>query len=122
MDYNHFDQPPIRRAPVGNSMESAAMVLAIISIVGCSCFYLSIPAGAIAAILGLLSRGGKMEFNDRQKLAIALGIAGIVITISFYTISFVRAYLEYGSIRGIIDATAQYTGVTYEQLMEMLGY
>ena len=61
-------------------MKSAALTLSVLSIVTCSCCYLSIPMGALAIVFALLSRGGKMQLDSKMKLCILLALVGILLT------------------------------------------
>ena len=73
-----------------HGMETAALVLALISISTCTCIYLSIPLGALAVMFALLSKGGETTLNSKSKLALCLGIAGMVLTVLLYTFSFLN--------------------------------
>lgn len=103
------------------SMEKAALVLSIVSIVSCLYFYVSIPAGALAIILGLLSRGGNTELGQRAKIGTTIGIFSIVFTIIIYTISISYAFYQYGTLENIINAYSQYTGISYEDFLQLLS-
>ena len=105
---------PVRPRP--NHMETAALVLGIISAATCSCCYLSIPLAALAIVLALLSRGGKMKLSQKAKIAIILAIVGLVLTVILYTISFYIAFSEFGDIEGILRAYCEMYGLDYEAL------
>ena len=101
-----------------HGMETAALVLALISISTCTCIYLSIHLGALAVMFALLSKGGETALNSKSKLALCLGIAGMVLTALLYTFSFLTLLREYGSLQGIMDAYTQMTGIDYNELIE----
>ena len=101
-----------------HGMETVALVLALISISTCTCIYLSIPLGALAVMFALLSKGGETALNSKSKLALCLGIAGMVLTALLYTFSFLTLLREYGSLQGIVDAYTQMTGIDYNELIE----
>ena len=101
-----------------HGMETAALVLALISISTCTCIYVSIPLGALAVMFALLSKGGETTLNSKSKLALCLGIAGMVLTALLYTFSFLTLLREYGSLQGIVDAYTQMTGIDYNELIE----
>lgn len=65
-------------------LATASIALGIVSIVTFCCLYAALPCGALAIILGLLSRGGEMTFSTTGKIGIILGIVGLVITIALY--------------------------------------
>lgn len=63
----------MNQAPQRNYMDkrstglaTASIALGIVSIVTFCCLYAALPCGALAIILGLLSRGGEMTFSHRQ--------------------------------------------------------
>ena len=99
-----------------NYMEIAALALGIASLATCSCCYISIPAGALAIVLGLLSRGGKMKLSSKAQIGIILAAVGIILTVVFYGISFYLAILEYGSIEGILRESCETLGLDFEAL------
>lgn len=61
-------------------MATAALILGIISLVSSCCFYLSIPMGALAILLALLSRGSLRKFSSQAKSGMILGIVGLAAT------------------------------------------
>ena len=92
-NYGPHDNIPYSKQNYGNQpkpncMETFALSLGILSIVTCSCCYLSLPMGAIAILLALLSRGGNMKLGSKAKLAITVGVIGIVITLIMYAVCF----------------------------------
>jgi len=101
-------------------MESAALALGILSLVLCSCFYLSIPFGALAIILATLGRGADITFTNKQRIAIILGIAGIVVTILFYAYAVYTALVTYGGIDGVLKAYSEMSGISYSDLLDLL--
>ena len=61
-EYNYDYNPnpePLDPEPAHSSMETAAIILGILALVGSTCFYLSIPCAAVGILLALLSRGRK---------------------------------------------------------------
>lgn len=104
-----------------HAMETAALVLAVISIATCTCIYFSIPLGALAVIFALLSKGGETSLNSKSKLAFWLGIAGIAITTIIYAFSIITLLREYGSIDGILNAYSQMTGIDYSDLIQEMN-
>ncbi|MFQ9394636.1 MAG: hypothetical protein ACLR2E_12115 [Lachnospiraceae bacterium] len=61
-DYNYDYNPnpePLDPEPAHSGMETAAIILGILALVGSTCFYLSIPCAAVGILLALLSRGRK---------------------------------------------------------------
>lgn len=111
---NNFIPPvPNKRSA---KMETAAMVLGIISLSTCSCLYASLVCGALAIILALLSRGGENTMGTHAKIGLALGIAGLVLTILFYAFAFAVAIETYGSLEGILRAYCDMYGFDFEEL------
>ena len=122
MDQNHNPyENPYANMPYGiykkpNYMETAALVLGVLSIVTCSCIYGAFIFGGLAIVLALLSSGGKMKLGSKAKLAIILAIAGVIITIVFYAVCFYIAILEYGSLEELLRATCEMAGYDFDAL------
>ena len=111
---NNFVPPvPNKRS---EKMETAAMILGIVSLTTCSCLYISIVCGALAIILALLSKGGENTMGSRAKIGLGLGIAGLVLTILLYTFAFAVAIETYGSLEGILRAYCDMYGFDFEEL------
>lgn len=101
-------------------METAAMVLGIISLATCSCLYISIVCGALAIILALLSRGGQNTFSTHAKIGLWLGIAGLILTVVLYATAFIVAFQTYGDLEGILKAYCDMYGLDYEEFYQEL--
>jgi hypothetical protein len=63
-----------------NGLATAALVFAILSLLGGMIFYFSVPCAMLAILFALLSRGNGKMFS-RCKAAIVLGIVGAVSSI-----------------------------------------
>lgn len=116
--YTNYEFPDTGRS--SERMQIAAMALGILSVASCTCLYLSIPCGALAVILGVLSRGGQMRFGSKAQIGIFLGLVGLCLTILLFMGSFLYALQEYGSIEGILKAYAEMNGLDYEKMMQQL--
>ena len=129
MNYNPYENPnnnssgpnpfPAYQPPVvvrGNAMEAIAMFLGSSSLILCSCLYLSIPMGAMAVLFALLSRGGGTTLSSKAKTALCLGIAGIIVTAAFYSISIYVAIQEAGSLEELLRETCEMYGYDFETL------
>ena len=103
------------------TMDNVAIVLGGISIASCFLLYISIPVGALAIIIGVLSRGGEMTFTRNAKVGITLGALGLFITITFYVSACLYLFKTYGSIEGILQAYADLLGISYEDVLEMFS-
>ena len=98
-DENTYEYEP---RPRRNPMATAALVFGILSLVTSLMIYLSIPCGALAVILALLSRTDK-PMRKKAKSGLICGICGmlatVIITVSaFYYVlsdSGMRSFLEY---------------------------
>jgi predicted histidine transporter YuiF (NhaC family) len=99
------------------SMATAAMILGIISLVTCTCLYISVICGGLAILLALLSKGGELTLSRNAKLALGLGIAGLCTTVVLYAISFAMIIGEYGSLEAYLKAYLQDYGMSLEDLM-----
>lgn len=115
---NQYQRGPNKRS---TAMETAALVLGIISVSTCSCIYLSIACGALSVIMALLSKGGANSISERAKIGLILGVAGMIITVIFYASAFVVVMNEYGSIDNVMKAFADMNGMSYEELMEQFN-
>ena len=71
------------------SMRFAATVLGIISIFSFMMIYISVPLGALAIILALLSRGSEKRLG-KAKTAVSLGAAGILASCAITGFAFYR--------------------------------
>ena len=60
MNDHDYNQNP---EPAHSGMETAAIILGILALIGSTCFYLSIPCAAIGILLALLSRGRKEQLE-----------------------------------------------------------
>lgn len=101
-------------------METAAMVLGIVSLATCTCLYVSIVCGALAIILALLSRGGQDCLSTHAKIGLGLGIAGLALTILLYATAFWVAFSTYGDLEGILRAYCDMYGLDYEEFYQEL--
>ena len=97
-------------------METAAMVCGIASIVCCTCIYFSLIFGAMAIILGLLSRGGGYHMNDKAIVGTALGGTGLGFTFMVYLASAVILVTAYGGIAQLSDAYEEMSEMTTQEL------
>ena len=72
-----------------SSLRSAAMILAVISLISFLMVYISVPLGAIAIILALLSKG-QDEVTGKHKTIIALAAAGMCASTALTGFAFYR--------------------------------
>lgn len=72
-----------------SSLRSAAMILAVISLISFLMVYISVPLGAIAIILALLSKG-QDEVTGKHKTIIALAAAGMCTSTALTGFAFYR--------------------------------
>lgn len=86
-DYNQNPEPSSPE-PSHSGMETAAIILGILALVGSTCFYLSIPCAAIGILLALLSRGRKAHLSSRAKTGLCISAAGLILTVGLtsYTV------------------------------------
>lgn len=82
-------QPP-------NNMATASMVLGIIALVTCCCYYTVFPLGGLAILFGLLSRP-EGRFAGQAKAGMIMGAIAIVMVVVFWGAIFVLAYRDIGS-------------------------
>lgn len=120
--YEDFYGPNERRLADKSSpgMELASLFLGAVAIMSCTCLYLSLPCGALAVILGVLSRGGQMQYGPRAQTGITLGCIALLTTLLIYGIAIAVLLQRYGSIEGILQASSELAGMDYEELMREL--
>jgi len=72
-----------------SAMRSAAMVLAVISILSSMMIYISIPLGAVAIVLAFLSRGNRKTLG-KAKTAVTVAAAGMIASTAITGYAFYR--------------------------------
>lgn len=90
-----------------NGMSTASLVMGIISLVLCCCFYVSIPLGALGILFAILSKGKDQTMCGRSKTGLGLSIAGLVLTI-LLTIGMLVANLTYMGSDGFSRQMKEY--------------
>ena len=103
-----------------NYFEIGSLICGIISLVGCTFFYISYIFGALAILFALLSRGGQMKLTPRARVGLILGIAAIVLSTVITIAAFIWALEQYGSMEGIIQEFCNLYGYDYEEFMNQL--
>lgn len=96
--------------------ETAALTLGILSIVCCTCIYLSIVLGALAIIFALLSKGGTTSMSTKALISLILGVSGIVLTVAFFGISLYTMLVQYGSFENILRTYCTMAGLDFDQI------
>lgn len=81
---------PDRRS---SGMELAALVLGILSLSLFCCPYASLPCGALAIILALLSRGGERKCSSRGLGSLILGSLGLGLGLLFMVFAFLYNFV-----------------------------
>lgn len=92
--------------PARNPMATAAVVLGILSLMTCLFFYISIPCGAMAALLALLSHG-REPMSGKSKVGFACGLCGAAFSLAV-TASSVWMVLTNAQLRGYMESYIQY--------------
>lgn len=118
--YNQQYNPMPPRDKRSRSMETASMVLGLISLTTCTCLYISLACGALAILLGILSKGGELTMSNRAQAGVIMGILGLVFTVVVYAASFAIAISAYGSIEGILQAYCEMYGIDYTEFYNSL--
>lgn len=89
-----------------NPMATAAVVLGVISLFTCMVFYISVPCGAMAVLLAILSRG-KNPMPGKSKAGIACGMIGMCLSIAV-TLTSVWMVLTNAQMRAYMERYLQY--------------
>ena len=97
-----------KRSP---GLETAALVLGITGLFTASCG-MGIMLGALAVILGLLSKGGAETCGSKGRAGIILGVAAIIATAFSLALSFTVLMAQFGGWDGFVQQ--------YEQLYNAL--
>ncbi|MBO5258826.1 MAG: DUF4190 domain-containing protein [Agathobacter sp.] len=118
--YNQQYNPMPPRDKRSRSMETASLVLGLISFTTCTCLYISLACGALAILLGILSKGGELTMSNRAQAGVIMGILGLVFTVVVYAASFAIAISAYGSIEGILQAYCEMYGIDYTEFYNSL--
>jgi hypothetical protein len=121
MDFQYYEPNNLYQQPWHDkrsaSMTTAAMVLGVISLVTCTCLYVSVICGGLAIMFALLSKGGELTMSRNAKIALGFGIAGLAATAVLYTISFTAIIRDYGSLEAYLRAYLQDCGMSLEDIM-----
>ncbi len=94
---------PVYYEKRSRSMATAALILGIVGLATGCCVYTSIVCGALAIILGLLSRGGEMTMSDRAKAGVGLGIASLVMGFLIILWALFTLLAEFGSFGNLME-------------------
>ncbi len=89
-----------------NPMATAAVVLGVISVLSCLVFYVSVPCGAMAVLLAILSRG-KNPMPGKSKTGLVCGTIGMALSIVL-TLSSVWMVLSNAQMRAYMERYLQY--------------
>lgn len=89
-----------------NPMATGAIVLGVISLFTCLIFYISIPCGAIAVLLAILSRG-KNRLPGKSKAGIVCGTIGMCLSLGI-TLASVWVVLTNTQMRAYMERYLQY--------------
>lgn len=113
------------RPPVYNkrsqTMESAAMILSVLSVAMSSCIYISLICGALAMMFALLSKGGELTMSSRARIGFWLGAIGIGLTIVLYVSAVMSILDQFGSLENYLRSTSEMYGIDFEELFQEMN-
>ncbi len=89
-----------------NPMATAAVVLGVISLITCLVFYISVPCGAMAVLLAILSRG-RNPMPGKGKTGLVCGLIGMILSVVI-TLSSVWVVLSNAQMRAYMESYMQY--------------
>jgi len=83
----NFNRGPAENTAAGNKMATAALVLAIISVISFQIFFIALPLAGASIILALLSRG-RGQMIPRAKIALIAGLISAVLScgVTYYAV------------------------------------
>ena len=85
------------------SFATAGFVLGLISALTPYFVFTSLICGPLAIIFGLLSKGGEMTMDTKGKVAVILGIIGLVLTVLIMLVAFRVVILdEFGGFENFL--------------------
>ncbi len=116
---NEYYTLPVNKR--SEKMEIAALCLAIVSAVCCTCIYASIVCGALAIIFAFLSKGGATSMSSRAVASFVIALSAMLLSVVVFATSFITLYKQYGSVKGIVNAYSEYTGYDYDDLMKQIN-
>lgn len=123
-DFSYYQQNNPYQQPVQDkrsaSMTTAATILGVISVTTCTCLYVSVACGGLAILLALLSKGGELTMSKSARLALYLGVAGLVITAITYAVTLYAIIGEYGSLEEYLRIYLQDYGMSLEDLGQLM--
>ncbi len=104
MDYQTYQQPNSNFSPKrSSSMETASLVLGILSLALFCCIYPPMICGALSITLGLLSRGGELTLTSKAKAGIALGATALGLFVALLVFSTVFLSIVYGGFSNMVQ-------------------
>ncbi|MCI5855781.1 MAG: hypothetical protein MR016_00205 [Agathobacter sp.] len=123
-DFSYYQQNNPYQQPVQDkrsaSMTTAATILGVISVTTCTCLYVSVACGGLAILLALLSKGGELTMSKSARLALYLGVAGLVITAITYAVTLYAIIGEYGSLEEYLRIYLQDYGMSLDDLGQLM--
>lgn len=85
------------------SFATAGFVLGLIAALTPYFVFTSLICGPLAIIFGLLSKGGEMTMDTKGKVAVILGIIGLVLTVLIMLVAFrVVIFDEFGGFENFL--------------------
>ena len=85
------------------SFATAGFVLGLIAALTPYFVFTSLICGPLAIIFGLLSKGGEMTMDTTGKVAVILGIIGLVLTVLIMLVAFRVVILdEFGGVENLL--------------------
>ena len=88
------------------SFATAGFVLGLIAALTPYFVFTSLICGPLAIIFGLLSKGGEMTMDTKGKVAVILGIIGLVLTVLIILVAFRVVIIdEFGGFENFLSRT-----------------
>lgn len=86
------------------SFATAGFVLGLIAALTPYFVFTSLSCGPLAIIFGLLSKGGEMTMDTKGKVAVILGIIGLVLTVLIILVAFRVVIIdEFGGFENFLN-------------------
>ena len=120
--YDPFYDPNLPENPRRSQrMESAALILGVISLFSSCLVYPALICGALGIAFALLSRGGERTLTPRARAALIMSSVGLAVVVFMIVYTVALTYLYFDGIQDMLRHVCQSVGIDYDTLMRSLS-